>query len=247
MARGAPIGRATVIVCGPSPRRESSVRMSYLFSVSSWPRRVSSAAVVIACVGTVVCSPAFAQPRSEEGARGEVQSIDRAIDRARERQKQLEAEAAAHAKELEALRRQSVAVAGRVQEHEAAASATELKLRDLRHRIAETEQALADGRERMVATLTALQRLAQRPPEALVAMPGSPVDAVRTATLLGAVVPPLERQAAELRERIATLAQLREEGRRERTALANQLVSLRRERAELAEVTRRTAVLRDRA
>src|SRR3546814_20264490 len=78
-------------------------------------------------------------------------------------------------------------------------------------------------------------------------MPASPLDTIRTATLLGAVVPPLERQAGELRERIATLAKLREEGRRERTALANQLVGLRRERTELASLAKRTPVLRDRA
>src|SRR3546814_17618602 len=84
----------------------------------------------------------------------------------------------------------------------------------------------------MITTLAALQRLAQRPPEAILAMPASPLDTIRTATLLGAVVPPLERQAGELRERIATLAKLSEEGRRDRTALAKQLRGLRGERTD---------------
>src|SRR3546814_4934345 len=54
-----------------------------------------------------------------------MRSIERAMDLDRRRQEKLDAEAAEHAKELEGLRRESVAVAKRVQDHEAAASAAE--------------------------------------------------------------------------------------------------------------------------
>jgi len=204
-------------------------------------------AILAAVVAAVHPASVRAQARDEDRAKNEIRSIDRAIDLARERQERLDAEAAKHAREIETLRAQSVEVARRVQDHEEAASATELRLRDIRRETAASEKALADGRGRMAVTLAALQRLARRPPEAMIAMPASPVDTVRTAMLLGAVVPPLERQAAELRDRIATLATLREEGRRKRTELANQLAAMRGERAELARLAERTAVLRDRA
>ncbi|MET4700201.1 septal ring factor EnvC (AmiA/AmiB activator) [Constrictibacter sp. MBR-5] len=224
-----------------------TVPVAHRYSSARSARLCGAMVAVVAATVALPLADADAQVRDEDRAKSEIRSIDRAIDLARERRERLDAEAARHAQEVEALRAQSVEVARRVQDQEAAASATELRLRDLRRETAAAEQSLNDGRDRMAVTLAALQRLARRPPEAMIAMPTSPVDTVRTAMLLGAVVPPLERQAVELRDRLATLAALREEGRRERTALANQLAALRSERAELARLAERTAVLRDRA
>ena len=221
--------------------------VAHRYSSARSARLCGAMVAVVAATVALPLADADAQVRDEDRAKSEIRSIDRAIDLARERRERLDAEAAKHAQEVEALRAQSVEVARRVQDQEAAATATELRLRDLRRETAAAEQSLNDGRDRMAVTLAALQRLARRPPEAMIAMPTSPVDTVRTAMLLGAVVPPLERQAVELRDRLATLAALREEGRRERTALANQLAALRSERTELARLAERTSVLRDRA
>src|SRR3546814_19782305 len=92
-----------------------------------------------------------------------MRSIERAMDLDRRRQEKLDAEAAEHAKELEGLRRESVAVAKRVQDHEAAASAAERRLADLERQTDAAEHELAAGRGGMNTTLAAPQPPAQRP------------------------------------------------------------------------------------
>src|SRR3546814_3047073 len=84
--------------------------------------RAALAAVVLACACP---AGALAQAGNEDQAKREMRSIERAMDLDRRRQEKLDAEAAEHAKELEGLRRESVAVAKRVQDHEAAASRSE--------------------------------------------------------------------------------------------------------------------------
>src|SRR3546814_3957425 len=78
--------------------------------------RAALAAVVLACACP---AGALAQAGNEDQAKREMRSIERAMDLDRRRQEKLDAEAAEHAKELEGLRRESVAVAKRVQDHEA--------------------------------------------------------------------------------------------------------------------------------
>lgn len=184
---------------------------------------------------------------SEGEARREIESIERAAEFARQREQRLEAERLAYERELAALNRQMVEAARKVQEKEAAVTATEGKLEELVRQADAAKEDLARRRGQLVGTLAALQRLAQRPPEALLAMPADPVDTVRTAILLGAVVPPLEQQAAGLRGELARLADLRRETREERDRLTVALQELRRERAALAELAERKELLRDRA
>ena len=177
----------------------------------------------------------------------EIESVERALEFGRERERKLQEQQHAIAKELQEIARDAVEAARRVQRQEAAVTATEDKLRDL---IKATEDVQADLRRRhnqLVGTLAALQRLAQRPPEALLAMPAPPIDTVRTAMLLGAIVPPLEADAASLREELDRVDRLRKETRRERDKLAVALTDLRRDRQALAKLADRKAVLRDRA
>ena len=51
-----------------------------------------------------------------------------------------------------------------------------------------------------------LQRLARNPPEAVIVQPMSPAELVRSAILLRAAVPGIERRAESLRTSLATLA-----------------------------------------
>ena len=184
---------------------------------------------------------------SEGEARREIESIERAVEFARERERRLEAERRAYEKELAALNRQMVEAARKVQDKEAAVTTSEDKLAALVRQADDAREDLARRRGQLAGTLAALQRLAQRPPEALLTMPADPVDTVRTAILLGAVVPPLEREAASLRGELARLADLRRETRDERDRLTAALQDLRRERAALAELAGRKELLRDRA
>ena len=102
----------------------------------------------------------------------------------------------------------------------------------------EREQSEVEARERaaaeeldkrraeMAGTLAALERLGHRPPEALLATPGSPLDNLRSAMLLGAVVPELEKQAAQLATEVEALRTERKQVRSRIEKLLSQVDQL---------------------
>lgn len=139
------------------------------------------------------------------------------------------------------------------------AHATEERIRAGETRLAELARGEAairrslDGRRDLVADiLAALQRIGRHPPPALMVRPGDILSAVRSAMLLGAVVPELRQEAERLAGELAERVRLRDLAMAERAALAvetadlaktqerlNALVDLRRQRllsreAELA-------------
>ena len=206
--------------------------------------RTLAAAAVSA---TVLLSATGAGAVSEQGTKSEIESVERALDFERERQRKLQEERENLEEELRKLSREAVEAARRVQQQESRVTASEDALRDFLKATENVKSDLQVRRDQLAGTLAALQRLARRPPEALLAMPARPVDTVRTAILLAGIVPPLEDAAAGLRHELDMLATLRLNTRTERDNLAEALRDLRAERTSLAAVTSRTALLHNRA
>ena len=84
----------------------------------------------------------------------------------------------------------------------------------------------------------ALQRLAVRPPQALLVTPNDPNDVVRSGLLLRTAIPRMDGRAATIRAELAELAQLQEDIKARRNELAgagSQLNAERRRMADLAD------------
>ena len=94
-----------------------------------------------------------------------------------------------------------VSAARAVQEHEETLSELELQLKDLGTLEGEKTAALDLRRQQLNGVLTALQRLAFRPSEALIAQPTSPADTVRSAILLRDVLPKIQESATDAEDR----------------------------------------------
>jgi septal ring factor EnvC (AmiA/AmiB activator) len=133
------------------------------------------------------------------------------------------------------LRAQMIETAARLQAQEDKVSALETALAESVKRDAALKQNL-DRNDRSVAqTLTALERIALRPPAAIIGRPvDDAVDTIRTAMLLGAVVPTIEADAAQLRTQIEDLRASRRRTEEKRTSLAGASQALEAERTKLA-------------
>ena len=169
---------------------------------------------VAALVAALLVSPAPAQE-----ARPSLQEVERELQAARERERALTSEAEAQVREIERLRTQTAAAALAVQESETTLTAVESRLAGLSAEEAAKSSELERRRGELTALLTALQRLARHPPEALALLPERPIDTMRTARLLSAVVPPIEAEAAALGREVEALAELRASVATERAAL----------------------------
>jgi murein hydrolase activator len=122
------------------------------------------------------------------------------------------------------------------------------RVRLIEERIANTEARLRplDGAERALRTsldsrraviaevLAALQRMGHRPPPAILVRPEDALESVRTAILLGAVLPDMRSEAEALATDLTKLVRVRGEITTEREKLTSDLAALSQDRLRMA-------------
>ncbi len=161
---------------------------------------------------------AFASPVSAEdgkaaadGDKDRLEAVERALDQERGQQQELANQAQTLAGEISQIKKELVTAAHAAQESESSLSEVEDMLDQLNSRVSHIRGELVGRRRQMTSTLVALERVALRPPESVIFQPGTAPDAVRSALLLRAVVPPLEARSRSLGKDLSTLAGLRRE------------------------------------
>jgi murein hydrolase activator len=123
--------------------------------------------------------------------------------------------------------------AGRIRGVEAQVTATEARLKPLDDNERNIRNSL-DGRRAVIGeVLAALQRMGHRPPPALISSPEDALQSVRTAMLLGAVLPEMRHEVDALANDLAALLKVRKEITAERDRLTNEVASLGNERARM--------------
>lgn len=130
--------------------------------------------------------------------------------------------------------------AARIRDVEAQITATEARLKPLDDDEKNIRRSL-DGRRAVIGeVVAALQRMGHRPPPALIASPEDALRSVRTAMLLGAVLPEMRQQVSALANDLGALLNVRKQIAAERARLKNEIASLDSER------TRMTALIDER-
>jgi septal ring factor EnvC (AmiA/AmiB activator) len=128
---------------------------------------------------------------------------------------------------------------------------TAARLRAVESKIAATEARLAplddnessirkslDGRRALIGqVLAALQRIGHRPPPALISSPEDALQAVRTAMVLGAVLPEMRHEVDALSSDLAELLDVRKKIAAERDKLKTEVASLEDERLRMTALT----------
>lgn len=207
----------------------------------SVPERRHIAALTLA--GLISFAPLATHAETMEP--GDLDTLQREVETTRERQLELERQAAAARAEAEALRRKLIGTAARVQAFEADVSDSEARLQGLTGAEAVLTAQLAKRHDEMADLLAALTRLDRHPPPALAVRPDDALASLRSALLLGAVVPELQADAKDLRERLEQLAALRQGILDERVTLAATQTSLDAERRELQTLLDRQVALQE--
>ena len=130
--------------------------------------------------------------------------------------------------------------AGRIRGVEAQVTETEARLKPLDDNERNIRKSL-DGRRAVIGeVLAALQRMGHRPPPALISSPEDALQSVRTAMLLGAVLPEMRHEVEALANDLTALLNVRKQITAERDRLKNEVASLGNER------TRMTALIGER-
>jgi septal ring factor EnvC (AmiA/AmiB activator) len=179
------------------------------------------------------------------------------IDALKQRDQDLKAARDAHSKSIETeaaikreieqigadrrkLNQDLIDTAGRIRGVEAQVAATEARLKSLDGNELGIRKSLEGRRAVIGEVLAALQRIGHRPPPALIASPEDALQSVRTAMLLGAVLPEMRHEVEALANDLTNLLDVRKKIAGERDRLKTEVASLGDER------TRMTALVGER-
>ncbi len=179
------------------------------------------------------------------------------IDALKQRDQDLKAARDAHTKSIETeaaikreieqigadrrkLKQDLIDTAGRIRGVEAQVVATETRLKGLDANELGIRKSLEGRRAVIGEVLAALQRIGHRPPPALIASPEDALQSVRTAMLLGAVLPEMRHEVEVLANDLTNLLDVRKKIAGERDRLKTEVASLGDER------TRMTALVGER-
>jgi len=153
---------------------------------------------------------------------------------ASEAQAKLKADIAAIGQDRSKLNQQLIDIAAQVRGVETRIGDAEARLRPLDSREQQIRSSLDSRRSEIVEVLAALQRAGRRTPPALLVRPEDALQSLRTAMLLGAVVPELRTRAEKLTGDLTELVSLRKTIATERDRLALDRDKLRDDQTRLA-------------
>jgi murein hydrolase activator len=160
-------------------------------------------------------SPDLIQQRAQE-----LEAARQQQKNAAEQQAKLKADIAAIGQDRSKLNQQLIDIAAQVRGVENNITDAEARLRALDSREQQIRLLLGSRRTEVVEVLAALQRAGRRTPPALLVTPEDALQSLRTAMLLGAVVPELRARANELAGNLGQLVGLRKAIGTERDGLA---------------------------
>ncbi len=166
-----------------------------------------------------------------------LKNIERSLGEATSKSRALTEKAAKTEAELKALKQRSIAVAAKARDHAFTLIKLEEQLEELDQRAAAKRQSLNGQRKQLDSLIAALQRIALHPPVALIALPASPADTIRSALLLRGTVPEIETRAQVLREDIKALSEIRAAITAARQKIQSEQRDLTNERRALATLT----------
>jgi septal ring factor EnvC (AmiA/AmiB activator) len=210
----------------------SAVSLSLLLLSASFAAASLSPAVAQSAApaqqATAVSPDALKQREEELEATREQQR------KAAELQQKLKADIAAIGQDRSKLNQQLIDIATQVRGVEIRIGQTEADLRPLDSREQQVRASLDSRRTEIVEVLAALQRAGRRTPPALLVRPEDALQSLRTAMLLGSVVPELRGRAEKLATDLGELVNLRRDIATKRDVLARDRDRLKDDSVRLA-------------
>lgn len=203
------------------------------------------AAAICLSFAIVSFEPADARAaESDADSAKALQNLETNIEKKRLESEALKATAVKLKGELKFINTSLVEAAGRVQDQEQKVFVLETEHEKLSREARLKEVRLSERGDQFSGVVMALTRMSRVPTEALIVQPMAPEDMVRSAILLRAAVPQLERNAQLLRDDLDGLRFARARVEERRTVLDRAADALRTEQINLKKLYNRKAATR---
>jgi septal ring factor EnvC (AmiA/AmiB activator) len=183
--------------------------------------------------GPASAAPPSAIPPSATDAQAEFERIQADIRLSDERVAALRAEVERLERDRGRIADELVQAGERSRKLETSLGDAEGRMTQLEAEMSALAAKLYERRAVLAEVLAGLQRLGRKPPPAVVVRPGDALAAVRSALLMGAILPQLREEAMRLGRDLDTMARLRDRLGRERDSYRADLAALAEERTRL--------------
>lgn len=187
--------------------------------------------LIMILVATLFCADLRAAPMGSKTvsvSAAEVAKAEAEAQKAKQEKQRLEQQAQKIKNELNSVNQKMIAAAKKIQNGEDEVRQKQEELEKLQKHLNESEIKFNSEHSMLVDTLAALQSLALRPSEAILAQPLSPVEVMRSSILLRSSVHSLRERAEIIRQSIEDISNQKEE-------IAKRLADLESENKQLAE------------
>jgi septal ring factor EnvC (AmiA/AmiB activator) len=166
----------------------------------------------------------------------DLDAVARDIRLGEERQAQIARDIAALDKDRTRINEQLVAAATRERDLETSVSASESRIADIEAQADGVRQSLSEHRAVLAEVLAALQRIGRKPPPAVLVRPEDALASVRSAILIGAVLPELRGEADRVADDLGRLVTLKQQSSNERDQFRQAVTDLKDETARLEQL-----------
>jgi len=194
--------------------------------------RLRAVFIAVTLVGAVTVAQAQ-QPGDREARRAELEALEGDIAVSNDRMSELRIEIEGLDKDRATLSQSLIDTSRRVQDLEKQIARTESRMAALVENENTLRASVLERREVLIEVLAALQRIGHRPPPAILVRPEDALASVRSAILLGAVVPDLREAADALAADLRQLESLRIALVEERDRLRDDFMALAEDRARV--------------
>lgn len=181
----------------------------------------------------ILCLPAATTKAQRPSEEEKAQKLEAWAQKNAFEAQKLEGVANKTTSDLENLRAQLIKTARLIQNQEEKLTDIEASLAVLEEEESRKGARRYHNRQRLSRVLSALQRIALQPTEALVVAPGDPLDTVRSAILLEYAVPGIEGRGAQLKQELDAMADIHLRIRDERASQITVGKELKRRRESL--------------
>jgi len=205
---------------------------------------VATKSIRFVVLAAVLCQPVWASSAWSQNTGKKLQDVERKIQKNQDESTRQKARADELKTEINVINKDLVAAAERVQQQEIQVVMLEGELARLEREASAKGLQLRERRQQFSGVVMALSRIARFPTEALIAQPIPPEDTVRSAILLRAAVPAIERRANTLKGEIQGLDNTRGQVENRRTALQGALERLQVEEGRINSIRQKKAALR---
>ncbi len=184
-----------------------------------------------------ICGPALAQEAElltrQQQTRQELVSLQSAIELSQSRKDELAQEISALEADRASINRSLIDTSTRTRALEERIERSAKRLEELRTDEESMRESLRARRSVLIEVIAALQRMGRNPPPALLVTPEDALSSVRSAILLGAVVPEIRAETEILATELTELVRIKADINASRTRLSGDLRGLAEEEERL--------------